>query len=898
MEMTRRRIDRVPRNSKSQQSCAQDKRGNIAIVRQQLRLKRAMTDGSSSFDKALICARTGNAMCCGQCQPCLVRQVLHEGDEWFQDMMPAGQTRIINSLIESAGPDFLGSAYSLLSPLCSREVLYSMSHAKGISDSAKAHVLAAQLRRESSMEDKRAQQARPATAPGMRRGSTIARTRRSTVILRGIGPETHHEDVALLELWFASASTFSRLVALKHLIQYTTLQALKPVLDKVTVEHHKNIAKLTGLNHGDHLDIISLLPMPLAKFILSFLDYPTLQRAGLVSKNWYCIAKEVMQEQMYRRKAADLLLDVQKIDVDKHTVTMRTVPYPTPEEPAGTIVIPEKNVFCGAYTVLVASGSDPSRVMDYRGGNVVVTGGADKTVRLVNVDTAACMSTIKGHAGSIRAISVAPSLGVVLTGSYDSSARVWDIKTGHSLHVLQGHTLTVTCTDLNEDTKIAISGSKDKRVVFWSLDSFTKLGSVTCSAPITCCALTSEHALVGCVNGMVHLLSAATRKRIKTWQAHTSAIHSVALDEQFIITGGEDCMAHLWSTQPFQSQHTADDATTASRSSISVSVSKRQSTTPSVDGMGSTEGMDSNVGAASLSPSASSSDRDPINSYRHVAPVTSVRLLMGRCVTGSNDGKVRIWGMCDGVCMRMFRGNSALQPITSISFRDEKILCINTKTTLQIMSFGDGDASDDVLAHDVDETERQVLDLLYQQAAKSPPAPRRVARTGSLSPVKPSTPPPRPGTPGRRARPNTRLGRTKSSSASLSVSMVSSSSSSAESHTPKPAEVKSIARVESSTSLATRPMGHLIAETPAIARPKSSRSFGRQFGGQWRTLIRHPELSDGMVEGLKRTSFSSSALPSQDASSTAQSTLLRSSATSSSLKSMGPRRRSTANFRS
>ena len=58
-----------------------------------------------------------------------------------------------------------------------------------------------------------------------------------------------------------------------------------------------------------------------------------------------------------------------------------------------------------------------------------------------------------------------------------------------------------------------------------------------------------------------------------------------------------------------------------------------------------------------------------------------------RVVSGSVDGKVRIWNMRTADCIRIFRGNSHCDPIVSLSFGDNNSICVNTKTSMQVLYF-------------------------------------------------------------------------------------------------------------------------------------------------------------------------------------------------------------------
>ena len=82
----------------------------------------------------------------------------------------------------------------------------------------------------------------------------------------------------------------------------------------------------------------------------------------------------------------------------------------------------ERNVFCGTYSVIAMQHPRAqSRCIAYNGGQWLVSGGADRLVRVWDVQTGACVRTVLGHAGSVRAVVCAD--GFIMSGGYDTGIR-------------------------------------------------------------------------------------------------------------------------------------------------------------------------------------------------------------------------------------------------------------------------------------------------------------------------------------------------------------------------------------------------------------------------------------------------------------------------------------------
>jgi len=75
-----------------------------------------------------------------------------------------------------------------------------------------------------------------------------------------------------------------------------------------------------------------------------------------------------------------------------------------------------------------------------------------------------------------------------------------------------------------------------------------------------------------------------------------------------------------------------------------------------------------------------------VQAFRHPKEVLCLDYLYCRVVTGSADGKMRIWNLLNGDCLRVIRGNSKNSPINAV-FAAEDRLVVNTLTNLLIYNF-------------------------------------------------------------------------------------------------------------------------------------------------------------------------------------------------------------------
>ena len=235
----------------------------------------------------------------------------------------------------------------------------------------------------------------------------------------------------------------------------------------------------------------------------------------------------------------------------------------------------------------------------------------------------------------------------ILTGSYDTSIRKWNTETGHCEAVYANyHSDTVTCIDVDYGSNLMVTGGKDKKVTVWRLGEVPLNGRVGSSrtrfrrqfqldAAVTTLKLfcaEAKVAVAGTHSGTISLLSVETGAVLRSFpKTHLGPVTGLAIDANFIASSGMDRFVYI--------RH------------------------------------------------ANSPNNEPAMNMRHTCEVLCLKMLAHRIVTGAKDGKVRIWSMSNGECIKIFRGNSYCDPVIGLSFRDSKGLCINTSTSMHTLFY-------------------------------------------------------------------------------------------------------------------------------------------------------------------------------------------------------------------
>ena len=104
-----------------------------------------------------------------------------------------------------------------------------------------------------------------------------------------------------------------------------------------------------------------------------------------------------------------------------------------------------------------------------RDGKHIVSGSADDTVRLWDIDTGQPIGQpITGHTEQVTSVAFSPDGKRIASGSYDKTVRVWDAATGQPVgQPITGHTGAVYSVAFSPDGHQIVSGSLDTTVRVW-----------------------------------------------------------------------------------------------------------------------------------------------------------------------------------------------------------------------------------------------------------------------------------------------------------------------------------------------------------------------------------------------------------------------------------------------
>ncbi|HYT90139.1 MAG TPA: serine/threonine-protein kinase [Gemmataceae bacterium] len=113
-------------------------------------------------------------------------------------------------------------------------------------------------------------------------------------------------------------------------------------------------------------------------------------------------------------------------------------------------------------------------------GTLAISGSlSDGMVRLWQTDSAGReVRRFKGHMSWVLAAAFSPDGTQALTGSADGTVRLWEVESGRELRRMQGHKDQVLSVAFAPTGRLALSGSADRSVRFWDLRSGKQVRAV------------------------------------------------------------------------------------------------------------------------------------------------------------------------------------------------------------------------------------------------------------------------------------------------------------------------------------------------------------------------------------------------------------------------------------
>ena len=281
-----------------------------------------------------------------------------------------------------------------------------------------------------------------------------------------------------------------------------------------------------------------------------------------------------------------------------------------------------------------------------------------------------CLATFEGHGGAVTSIAPAAGGELVVSGGVDGTLRVWRVATGACVRVLRGHTSGIMAVLVTgaEGNRV-VSASWDTTVRVWDLDSgecLHVLGGDVCPV-VSLAAVGQERVAAGAADGSLRLWEIESGKCLATCKGHRERINSIlALPGGRIASASDDGSVHVWNQEGLP---------------LGV-LTGHGGPVLHLNWIAGTLATSCHSGKILMWDLETSKTRDIL--VGHSGPVAGTATLdAARLVSWSYDNTLRFWSLVDGSQLAVMRRHAA--PVTCVQvLKDGRLLSASEDFTLRL----------------------------------------------------------------------------------------------------------------------------------------------------------------------------------------------------------------------
>lgn len=176
--------------------------------------------------------------------------------------------------------------------------------------------------------------------------------------------------------------------------------------------------------------------------------------------------------------------------------------------------------------------------------DLVITGGADKCVRLWDVATNTLLREYIGHTDAVTSLAVVTEFGELLSASLDCTVHHWILSTGTRTNAYRGHSKAIADLAIGPTNKYFATAGRDGSVQLWRVGHRTPQRIIGhCDGPLSSLDYSDSNELlaVGAASDRIDIYEHESWSQVRQISIDTDAVQHVRFlpgDDLLIV--GED----------------------------------------------------------------------------------------------------------------------------------------------------------------------------------------------------------------------------------------------------------------------------------------------------------------------------------------------------------------------
>lgn len=179
----------------------------------------------------------------------------------------------------------------------------------------------------------------------------------------------------------------------------------------------------------------------------------------------------------------------------------------------------------------------------------------DKMLERLSISTKKLLSGpnsggASGHQGAVLAVDFSANRRYILSGSADKTIKLWDVETGRCLQTFKAHKQPVFAVQFSPDWQRFLSVSQDQTVRVWDVATGRVVQTLQGFHDLLAAVFSPDGQQILTAGSMVRLWDVDSGEVVKTLAGHSSRVTSVAfVDADLVLSGGEDRLLRLWEVE-------------------------------------------------------------------------------------------------------------------------------------------------------------------------------------------------------------------------------------------------------------------------------------------------------------------------------------------------------------